>query len=63
MVKSYRILVHWKSGLTTTAASSDDPTLLAGAPTVSRNPRAIRRIELHDRSGCLEAIWDASWST
>jgi hypothetical protein len=28
---------------------------------VSRNPRVIARIELHDLTGRLETIWAASW--
>jgi hypothetical protein len=58
----YRIIIFWKDGRRTTAAESHAPTALAGAPMVARNARVIRRIELHDLTGSLETIWDASWT-
>ena len=60
-VKPYRVMVTWHDGRKTCEAEDDDPRALAGAPTVARNARSIARIELHDRSGCLETIWASHW--
>ena len=60
-VKPYRVMVTWHDGRKTCEAEDDDPRALAGAPTVARNARVIARIELHDRSGCLETIWASHW--
>lgn len=57
----YRVIVTWQNGTRTIVAESPNPTELAGAPTVSRNPRVIKRIEIHDLTGPLETVWDASW--
>lgn len=58
----YRLLVHWQDGRTTVQAQGHNPVEVRRAEAqVSRNPRAIRRIELHDSGGCVDAIWDASW--
>ena len=65
-VGNYKILVTWHTPRgtpprVTCVAASDDPTTLKGASMVARNARSIARIELHDRTGCLETIWASHW--
>lgn len=62
MRKPYSVVVFWQDGRREVVAESHNPTELSGAPMVSRNATLIRRIEIHDLTGCLEAIWDASWA-
>jgi hypothetical protein len=64
--KTYRIMVTWHTPRgepprITCVAQSDNPCDLAEAPMVARNARSIARIELHDRTGCLETIWASHW--
>jgi len=63
---TYRLMVTWHTPRgepprVTCAAQSDNPCDLAEAPMVARNARSIARIELHDRTGCLETIWASHW--
>lgn len=59
--RNYRVWVEWRDGRRTCEAQSDNPTDLRGAPMIARNPRAINRIEVHDRTGCLETVWASHW--
>jgi hypothetical protein len=61
MTKPYSIVVLWQDGRSEIVATSHNPLELANAPMVSRNPRVINRIELHDLTGCLETVWSAEW--
>ena len=61
MSEPYSVIVYWRDGRMEVVARSHNPCVLAEAPTVARNPAAIRRIEMHDLTGCLETVWDASW--
>lgn len=59
--RAYSVHVQWRDGRKTIEAQSDNPSDVRGAPMISRNPRAINRIEVHDRTGCLETVWDSTW--
>lgn len=59
----YKLIVFWQDGRKTIEKETYNPVELHGAPTISRNPQAISRIEIHDGFGCLETVWDARWPT
>jgi hypothetical protein len=58
---NYRLIVHWHDGRVICEAQSDCADDLRQAHQVARNPRSIKRIELHDRSGVLATIWASHW--
>ncbi len=60
----YRLMIKWQDGRVTEQKRSYNPTEAREAEkTVSRNPKAIARIELWDGTGSLETIWAATWET
>ena len=62
MPKPYRLIAVFQTGYDVLIEEGDDPVSVRAAHTkVSRNRKAVSRIELHDPSGCLETIWQFNW--
>jgi hypothetical protein len=60
--KPYRLVVTMAQGHTLTTSESDSPDVVRNAEhCVAHDPKTVQRIEIHDLTGCLEALWDASW--
>jgi hypothetical protein len=62
--RAYFIRITWQDGRTTDHGHSSSPTVTReyGKHNVSRNHRVIKRIEMWDTTGPLQAFWDASWT-
>jgi hypothetical protein len=59
---AYKLLIKWTDGRVETVAEGNNPSEVRAAEArVSRNPRVIDRIELHDLTGPLETLWSRSW--
>lgn len=59
----YALVVTYSDGRKETLERGHDPLMVREAhKRVSRNPKAIARVELVDSSGPLETIWAAAWA-
>jgi hypothetical protein len=58
----YRLVAIMQAGHEIVVKRGHNPVeVREAASRVARNPKAVRRIELRDLEGSLDAIWDASW--
>ena len=58
----YKLVVVFTHGATKVLHRSHSPVEARAAhDRVSRNPKVIERIELHDHEGVLETIWNKNW--
>lgn len=59
----YSLIVFWQDGRREIVAEGHDPPAVSRQErTIARNAAVIRRIELHDLTGCLETLWAADWN-
>ena len=61
--RPHSCVVFWQDGRATRHGASHNPVDAEdyAFDHVARDPRVIRRIEVHDHEGCVETIWDAAW--
>jgi hypothetical protein len=59
----YSLIVRFAQGHEQVIFTSHNPVAARAAEgNVSRNPRTVAQIELHDLTGRLETIWSRNWS-
>lgn len=61
--KPYFIRLTWQNGHVSEVGQSHNPseTREYGYCKISRHPRVVKRVEMFDLTGPLEAIFDADW--
>ena len=58
----YELIAIMQHGREIIVAQGYNPTAVRDDERkICHDPRAVKRIELRDASGCLEALWDADW--
>lgn len=60
---TFKLIVYFTFGKILVQAQCYMPSHVRAAhDQVARNPKVIKRIEMHDHEGCIDTIWDNTWS-